>query len=233
MPDKRDSTWLWQGIISNTVSNFLWLLLAVAGAFFVGYLKAQGSLLAAPILYGLSTFFLILGCGVLIRWSRRISVKPFTAKDARVSIRDWLDKAGLEVRNTPTPNCMFSYVVTLNAKRIAVGQLESEPSYLHFHSSLTFNDADNTLLAQVPGGIYEIIRALRIGLALLEIGYSGLDTPLREVVVTKRIFMPDDFNEDKFLAALFKVESAFNLLSAIVARLPAAQPAPLQSTPVE
>jgi hypothetical protein len=49
------------------------------------------------------------------------------------------------------------------------------------------------------------IRALRIYLALLEIGYTGLNNPLREITITKRIFMSPDFTEEKFLAALFKV----------------------------
>jgi len=199
--------WLVQGLIANWIAS----LAVVSGAAAIAYLSGEGSPLVTPILRGLSVMALSLLCIVLAR--SLFGVRPTTAGER---VRIWLDHAGAATKALDAPELMFHYHVTLNGKIFTIGQFKKNPEFIHFHTDLSFTEADNNALMKLPGGLPGVIRSLRIYLALKEVGHSGVVPPLSKIVLTKRILIGRDFNADKFIDALFQIESALNLVWALI-----------------
>ena len=215
MASSRDFSWVWQGLISNVI----WVPLAAAGAFAVGYLKKHESLYTAPVLYGLGAFCLVLASGAFLRWTTTVNLrlrKTVTPRNARKVIRDWLDQAGLEVRNVELEGLRFHYIVTVNERKISVAQSEAKPHLINFNSTVNFTDEDNRVLSRAPGGVPAVLKNLRIHLAAYKIGYSGIGAPLRQVSLFRNILITSDFNEYQFMRGLDEVELAFALMQAVV-----------------
>jgi hypothetical protein len=189
----------------------------------VAYLKAKDSLYAAPILYGLGVFVLVLVCGVCLGWLAEIGKRlnsVITPARAKAAVRDWLDSLAVEVRTlVPLDDQIFFYIATLNGRKLSIRQMARTPRYLYFRAAVTFTPDDNRALAESPGGIDAIIRDLRLRLVMHRIGFGGIGLPLTEITVTKELFMSDDFNESQFVETLYAIEGAVVLINE-VARIP-------------
>ncbi len=213
-----DRSWLSQGVASNIVSNLIWLALAAIGGVLVGVLKANQSLYTTPLLFGLAAFLMLLGSIALLRliFSGAQNPKTVTSKKAGTAIRDWVDKAGYEIRSLAGDGFRFRYIVTVNGRKIEVNQKVDSPHYLRFYVGLTFNEEDNRTLSKLPGGIAEVVRSLRIHLAAFRIGYSGIGVPLERIDLNKHILITNSFNEHEFYKALFDVEAGLVLATELV-----------------
>ena len=151
-----------------------------------------------------------------------------TPANARYVIRDWLDKAGTTVQNSPIASFVFNYIVTINGRKISIGQEIEKQSYLTLSASLVFTDEDNRTLESAQGGREAVTKGMKIALAAVKMSYTGIGVPLQKVVVAKSAFIGDGLLEHEVMAAMFDVEAAFNLVLEI-ATVPRSEP-PKQSS---
>jgi hypothetical protein len=218
-------SWKEHWLLRSLVGRLIWVPLAACGAAVMAYMKANDWPYVGPILYGLGIFALLLICGTCISWAADMSkrgsgaISPTQAKEA---IRDWLDAGGLNVQSVATiDDQLFFYNVTLNERRISVHQRKSKLRYLFFGAVYTFTAEENRA-ASAPGELDSVIRDLRIGLATLRVGYSGIGVPLQRLAISKEVFVTDDFNEYEFIQALYLMESAIVLISELTRPKPSA-----------
>jgi hypothetical protein len=206
--------WFPQGVITSLAAT----VLALIGGAVLAELMKHNSPWATPAMYGLVGFASI---AVGVRAILGIASKHLTAVSPEhigPTVRSWLDRVDAATKNVERPDFMFDYHVTLNNKIFIVAQFKSHPEYIHFHSDLTFTDDDNTMIANLPGGVAGVIRLMRISLALKSIGHSGIEIPLRKIALSKRLLITADLNEDRFIDAFYEVEAALNLVLSIVAQ---------------
>lgn len=215
------NNWLVQGLISNWVSS----LIVVGGGAVIVYLTKQGSQWVVPILYGLSGTALILFC-IVLTFKFLFVANP---RNIETRLRTWLDHAQTSTKTVEIPDCIFNYHVVLNGKIFIIAQFKSHPEYIHFHTDLSFTEEDNKMIEKLPGGLFGAIRAIRLFLALKEISHSGIEAPLKKIVLSKRLLITSDLNEDSFINALYTVEAALNVVLAIIA--PENPPATKPSVP--
>ncbi|MEQ1885289.1 MAG: hypothetical protein ABL967_09525 [Bryobacteraceae bacterium] len=206
------NNWLVQGLITNWLSSGIVIL----GGLLLAALKGTQSPLLYPILYGLGGAALILMCLLMVR--RLYGVMPASIEPR---IRFWLDQIGASTKTVVIPGAKFLYEATLNGKTILVAQDEKDQKYIDLRANINFSEDDNKRLATVQGGLDGIVRVMRLFLALMRVGYTGLDSPIKSVGLFKRLPITRDFNEEKFVDAFFSVEAAVNLVLTI-----ASTPAP-------
>lgn len=211
--------WTKHWLSRSLFGRAIWGILASVAAITIFCLQTTGSFLVLPIMYGLAAFVLIIIGGVsfmfLTKQSKilRSSIEP---EEAKTSIREWLDSAGLEVRAVPpTAEQNFFYVVTINLKKLTICQLKSKPRYLMFGATINFTPQDNLALDTLAGGVEAVIRALRISLASYGMGYAGVGMPLESISIDKDMFIADDFNEYQFIQFLYRIEGGIVLVNTI------------------
>lgn len=200
------NNWLVQGLISNWIAA----LMVVAVGLVLTYLSGQGSRWVVPILSGLCGSALILLCLAVSRFLLGASPRNIENR-----VRHWLDRAGTATKNVELPDFLFNYHVTLNGKVFIVAQFRSHPEFIHFHSDLTYTDADNRAINSMPGGVISVVRLMRICLALKQVGHAGVEAPFKKIVLSKRLLIASDLNEEKFVNTLYTVEAALNLVIAL------------------
>ena len=205
--------WFAQGIITNIA----WTLGIALGGVVVAVLARYASPWATPTLYGLgasATLAVIVGAARFgFLKPKRTTVRPGNASSV---VRDWLDKANIAVQNTPLDGWVFNYTATIDGRKIFIGQEGKNRAYLTVSTNLTFTDDDNRSFAATQGGIDGIVRALRIALSAAKVLYSGIDNPLKQIIITKRVFISDGLLEHELDAVILEVEAAFNVMAAIV-----------------
>ncbi|MBK9168122.1 MAG: DUF2299 family protein [Bryobacterales bacterium] len=131
-------------------------------------------------------------------------------------MRDWLDKAGVEIRNAPEPELQFNYIVSLNSRKVRVYQERRDPQYICLQTIFMFTDHDNKIISCHQKGVSSLIRDLRIHLAMLGMHFSGISFPLEKVFISKKVLITDQFNEYEFSSALDRVEAAWVIFTEVV-----------------
>ncbi len=203
--------WLFQGLLTN----FIWFALSLILALSLSYLEILQKGYTKPILIGVGSFLLFIAIGSILRWmviSSNFRHQKVTAKEAKSAIRNWIDQAGLEMKNAPLDHFVFRYFLKQNGKQIIVSQLKDKPQYLYFQALCTADDNDNNRISNQEGGPDSVIRLLRILLAVMKIGYTGIGYPLKEMSVFKTFLITNEFNEYQFFEAVKEVEAALVLV---------------------
>jgi hypothetical protein len=199
--------WFAQGVVTNLVSAAI----IAAGGIAVTVLARNASSWAIPTLCGLGASAMVSIILLTLRTLFSQRKRTITPKNARTVVRDCLDKALISVQNSPIDGWMFNYIATISERKIAVGQQSADPAYLYFATNITFTEEDNRALASGPAGVDGVVRAMRIGLAASKIGYAGIEAPLKQITIRKRVYMGETFGEHELMQALYEVESAFVL----------------------
>jgi hypothetical protein len=179
----------------------------------LGYLSRQGSPWVSPLLYGLCASALILLCIVLLRFLFRA-----TPSNIESRIRGWLDRISVAVKKVELPDFIFNYHITLNGKVFIIAQPRSHPEYIDFHTDISFTPDDNKAIELTPGGVPAVVRLMRVCLALKDIGHSGVVGPLKKIILSKRLLITSELNENQFTETLYRVEAALNLVLALTAQ---------------
>lgn len=184
-----------------------------------GLMKARGSAYVEPVLYGLAGWMLILAAGAFARYiaaSTAAHGHRIHLKNAASVVRDLADRLGIQIQNLNTPGFLMYYIITLNnGRKITVKQLEKHPYFFYFSLVMTYDESDNRNFFALPGGISQLLREIRINLSSNQIGFSGVEEPLKEITLSKAVPIAETFGEIEFLNALGEMDSGCGLLLAV------------------
>jgi len=133
---------------------------------------------------------------------------------AVVLVREWLDRFGAGVKRDPIPAAFFRYKITMDSNfTIFVGRVrEGLSNYLLFRAEAAPTPSQ---VEQIKGlsedQKRELFTKIKLELARLAIGYSGLSFPdARDFHLSKRIPISEALTEHEFISALEDVEAALS-----------------------
>ena len=186
--------WFVQGLITNMIS---WLITVVGGVI-TAILIRRGSAWGTPLLGGLAAFAFI-GLGLMaLKQLGRLSEQRTNLRNVESHVRLWLDKFRVAVKNDPNEETYFRFIVTTpNNTKIIVGRPRNEfSSYLVLRAELTASEDEKKRINALPNDkAEELILAIRLEMARLGVGYSGLGLPYSTLALTKAIPIGDNLTE--------------------------------------
>lgn len=203
--------WLWQGLALWVIT----LLLATLGSFMMAYLKATGSRLVSPILYGLATFALTLFIILVLRGMAALPrpQQEITPENVESNIRNWLDTFRLAAKKESNPEAYFIFVVTApNGNPIVVTRTKALDRYITYQATLTVSPQHLEILDKLPEDqSTQLIRELTIELARSRIGFSIVGPGLKGIVLNKALPITNNLTEGTFAQYLDEMDSGLIL----------------------
>lgn len=182
----------------------------------------------------LSPFMYISVCGasalvscLAVIMLRRIPKPPEvpTSDNIEEYVREWIDAFGFTVQKDPNDGVFFRYRVTLpppDNEHITVFRMKNEnPQYIHVYADLSMTEAQfRELRSRISDAqILQVLNELKLELARIRMGYSGLTIPPVDFKLFKRVLIHPGLKESDFFAAIGDVEAAMHLVSVIYLRM--------------
>jgi hypothetical protein len=111
-----------QSLIAKLVTNWIWSLLALAGASGLAYLKKRSSPWVQPIMYALSALTLILVSGWSLKSMQALDAQgPTTPDNLEERVKTWIDSFQYGIQKIPHADAHFRSNITMPSNgRIAV-----------------------------------------------------------------------------------------------------------------
>jgi hypothetical protein len=201
----------------------------VAAALAAGgtYLYEKHPTLLAPFTYGLVCVMAgIVSCAASFALKRIPKPQPKpNLENIEKYVRDWLDRYGLTVRNDPADGIAFRYRVVLPApdsENLTIFRMKvEEAQYIQVYADLSVTEEQGKhLLAdftrkQLGDALFD----LKLELARVRIGYSGLTIPPLDFKVFRKVYIHAELRETEFYSAIHEVEAAIHLVNVVYLRL--------------
>lgn len=199
----RHLVWLWEKVVPSLVAA----VIIFGGGIVLGLLRAHGSDLAGPLLYGLagsaSLLVLMLGTYAVFMF-RRMAAERMTPEHADDSVRRWLRGFGMTVTDIACPpesdevfKFRFQPMAGPKPSTVLVAQLKDQPRYLVLQSTTDLSVEQRDLFASM--GVEERERVFGNIKTELERARVKYDINLpRRLTVLKRIPITGNLTQDSF-----------------------------------
>jgi hypothetical protein len=223
-------SWL-SGLLLWLFGNAAWdFLFAIVIAGMIAYLRSKKEKWAAPVLYGLAAFTLILIVGYTLTGRAPLSPPPPQAvmpENVEDNIKVWADHLamGLQRKNVPDSD-FFYYTVTVNNIPVDIYRAKSKPGYLQLESRLNFSPEHQAAMMKLSERDFkQFINQLGLELSRLRLTANlalSFDEKTRQprhatIVVDKAIPI-SNLNEGYFSSECDEVTGAIYQMRAFVNR---------------
>jgi hypothetical protein len=208
--------WLWQ----NLLSNWVWEVLMLAVGLLFAWLRHKNVQWLPVLVYGLTGCALTGVIGYTLTGRAILSQRApvTTLENIEPNIRKWCDTFGLSVQTLPVTNAHFSVgiIIPMNGRKIMVARLKERDRYLQLQAEITANKEQ-----QATMGKFSVEQNQRtnhevnLELARSKLGFliagSGMDSPIRGVVLTKTIPITENLSEAVFMSNIDEMDSGIAL----------------------
>ncbi|MGB8472686.1 MAG: DUF2299 family protein [Candidatus Acidiferrum sp.] len=205
----------WTALVQGLLTNWLSDALVVGGGIVLAILKRRDSKWAGTIAYFLAAcaFLSILGYTFTGRALLSVETPHTTPQNVELNIRSWADKFSFGVRKQTDNDFSFVYAVTVPSGRmILVGSPKIRPGYLLFRGNLLISPEHQAALKKLsPAQLERISDEINLEMARNKTGFTILNAPFREIVVSKGVPITSNLTEDSFLASLDEIDSSILL----------------------
>ena len=134
-------------------------------------------------------------------------------------IRDWLDKTGLDVANSPIDTAYYRYNVKQGLRVVSVYRHKVDSDVVTFGINLQIHEREYQFVDALTGAEDStLIETLRIEFARLGVEFMGLNHPLRTVSINHRITFDENLSSITFCEHLLFMLRAQVLLSELINR---------------
>jgi hypothetical protein len=197
--------------------NLLWdFILAAVVAAVIAWLKKKKEAWAAPGLYALVSFVAVFVLAFTLVGHPLLSQQTptTTPENIEANIKTWCDTFSMGMqKQSLDPRTDFMLMITIpdNGRKFLASKFKERPRYLVFEAHVPISGEDQAIVNKFSReqNLF-VYHEVRLELSRSSVGFaiadSGMGTPIRELVLVKRIPITNDFTEDKFLTYVYEID---------------------------